>query len=99
MSTELTADSIPQGENPDVVIVGGGPIGLWTGIQTSILSGKKVTIIEKYNEYQKEYRQKHQKKYSKYYKEYFSDPVKGEKHRQKMREYQRKKRKQRLSLI
>jgi 2-polyprenyl-6-methoxyphenol hydroxylase-like FAD-dependent oxidoreductase len=36
-----------------VVIVGGGPIGLWTGIQTRLLSGKNVTIIEKNETYQR----------------------------------------------
>ncbi|PIS00341.1 MAG: hypothetical protein COT84_07875 [Chlamydiae bacterium CG10_big_fil_rev_8_21_14_0_10_35_9] len=40
----------------DVVVVGGGPVGLWTAIQTKILSGKEVTVIEKYEEYQRNIR-------------------------------------------
>lgn len=47
----LTTNNIPQNLNPDVVIVGGGPVGLWTGIQTALLSGKKVVILEKYQNY------------------------------------------------
>jgi 2-polyprenyl-6-methoxyphenol hydroxylase-like FAD-dependent oxidoreductase len=41
--------------NTDVLFVGGGPIGLWTAIQTKIRCGQgiNVTVAEKYNEYQR----------------------------------------------
>jgi 2-polyprenyl-6-methoxyphenol hydroxylase-like FAD-dependent oxidoreductase len=39
--------------SPDVVIVGGGPIGLWTGIQARLLSGKNVLVLERNETYQR----------------------------------------------
>lgn len=38
---------------PDVVIIGGGPIGLWTAIQTKVLSKTDVLVVEKYSEYRR----------------------------------------------
>ncbi len=32
---------------PDVVVVGGGPIGLWTAIQTKVLTNRNILVIEK----------------------------------------------------
>ena len=45
------ADSKQQ--SPDVVFVGGGPVGLWTAIQTKLLTNKNILIIEKYLEYKR----------------------------------------------
>ena len=39
--------------NPDIVVIGGGPIGLWTAIQTKLLTKKEVLIVEKYSEYKR----------------------------------------------
>jgi len=44
------------GVNPlqaDVVITGGGPVGLWTAIQTKLRTGKNVVVLEKYMQYQR----------------------------------------------
>lgn len=38
---------------PDVVFVGGGPVGLWTAIQTKWLTGRNVLVVEKYEEYKR----------------------------------------------
>lgn len=37
----------------EVVIVGGGPIGLWTAIQIKTLSGRKVVVLEKHQVYKR----------------------------------------------
>jgi hypothetical protein len=37
----------------EIVIVGGGPVGLWTAIQMKARTNKNITIVEKYNEYQR----------------------------------------------
>jgi 2-polyprenyl-6-methoxyphenol hydroxylase-like FAD-dependent oxidoreductase len=39
--------------NPDVVIIGGGPIGLWTATSIRCLTGKNVLVVEKYPEYKR----------------------------------------------
>lgn len=39
--------------SPDIVILGGGPIGLWTAIQTKIHTHKNVLVVEKYAEYKR----------------------------------------------
>ncbi len=40
--------------HPHVVIIGAGPVGLWTAIQTKILlPGASIVIIEKYREYKR----------------------------------------------
>lgn len=39
--------------SPDIVIVGGGPIGLWTAIQTKFLTGRRVLVVEKYLDYKR----------------------------------------------
>lgn len=50
----LTSENIPATDkNADIVFIGGGPIGLWTAIQTAALSGKKIVVLEKYEEYQR----------------------------------------------
>ncbi|MGL5263214.1 MAG: hypothetical protein ACRDAI_01340 [Candidatus Rhabdochlamydia sp.] len=48
MST-ISFDSL----HPDVVVLGGGPVGLWTAIQTKILTKKDILVIEKYTEYKR----------------------------------------------
>jgi|GEM_PF-2289298 len=40
-------------QKAQVVIIGGGPVGLWTAIQIRLLSRKKVVVIEKYETYQR----------------------------------------------
>ncbi len=40
-------------QNPDIVFVGGGPVGLWTAIQTKLLTNKNILIVEKYLEYKR----------------------------------------------
>jgi len=37
----------------DIVVIGGGPVGLWTAIQMKARTNKNITIVEKYNEYQR----------------------------------------------
>jgi hypothetical protein len=45
---------LSEGLNPHVVIIGGGPVGLWTAVQTKILlPGASIVIIEKYKEYKR----------------------------------------------
>ena len=42
--------------NPDVVIVGAGPVGLWTAVQIKLLRPHNtVLILEKYKEYQRKH--------------------------------------------
>lgn len=49
MERQLTEDL-----QPHVVIIGGGPVGLWTAVQTKILlPGASIVIIEKYREYKR----------------------------------------------
>ncbi|MBA2728664.1 MAG: hypothetical protein H0U49_10890, partial [Parachlamydiaceae bacterium] len=43
----------PIDTKTEIVIVGGGPVGLWTAIQMRVRTNKKITIVEKYNEYQR----------------------------------------------
>lgn len=40
-------------KSPDIVFVGGGPVGLWTAIQTKLLTNKNILIVEKYLEYKR----------------------------------------------
>ncbi len=44
---------IPGDYDSEIVVIGGGPTGLLTAIQTQALTGKKITVIEKYAEYQR----------------------------------------------
>lgn len=52
MSLEIPQE-IPCDYTSEVVVVGGGPIGLWTAIQMHALTGRKITVIEKYEDYQR----------------------------------------------
>jgi hypothetical protein len=49
-SISLSSQNIHK---PDVLVVGGGPIGLWTAIQTKLLSQKEILVVEKYAEYKR----------------------------------------------
>jgi hypothetical protein len=41
-------------KDPDVIFIGGGPVGLWTAIQLKLLQPSlKIQIFEKYEEYQR----------------------------------------------
>ena len=43
-----------QSDQPEVVIVGGGPVGLWTGVQLKKRQPNAVVIVyERYPEYQR----------------------------------------------
>jgi 2-polyprenyl-6-methoxyphenol hydroxylase-like FAD-dependent oxidoreductase len=37
----------------DIAVIGGGPVGLWTAIQTKLLTGKDVVVAEKYDTYKR----------------------------------------------
>jgi len=47
----LTSHVLPKEMKPDIVVMGGGPIGLWTAIQTKMRTGKEVVVLEKYQNY------------------------------------------------
>lgn len=56
----ITVNSIPMpilnADNPDVVFVGGGPVGLWTAAQTKLLNKDlKIVVLEKHEEYQRKH--------------------------------------------
>lgn len=46
----------PGAPDPDVLFIGGGPVGLWTAIQTKLHNHSlKVVILEKHQEYQRKH--------------------------------------------
>lgn len=53
MSSITHSFQLPMKNDTEVLVVGGGPVGLWTAIQAKVLSGRKVTVVEKYEVYQR----------------------------------------------
>jgi len=49
----IPAEVAQDYKDSEIIFIGGGPIGLWTAIQTKLLSGRKITVIEKYHEYKR----------------------------------------------
>lgn len=45
----LTAED----QQAEIVISGGGPIGLWSAIQMRVLTGKRIVVLEKHSHYQR----------------------------------------------